>query len=142
MARGTAALAAAAFLATWPPAAAQSEKSARAQEAIDLQSPEYRACMFADDSPLDASRYDCLDREFHRLDTLLTQEYRAALARQPDDGARLRLEGLERKWWRTRFDECKGAAGDLRGSTAAVIVEMCEIDVLADRIVWLRHYRT
>ena len=89
---------------------------------------------------MNAESYDCLDREYRRLDALLTKEYRAALARQLDAAARTRLTRDEQKWWRTRFKHCRDEVGDLRGSTAAVINQNCEIDALARRIVRLRHY--
>jgi len=137
-----ASLAFAAFLATWPlPASAQPSDPDLPQEARDLLSAEYRACLFSEDSPLDASRYPCLDNEYRRLDAMLTHEYRAALARQPDEAGRQRIERLERQWWRTRFAACDDAAADLGGSTAAVIHEACEIHVLAERILWLQRYR-
>jgi uncharacterized protein YecT (DUF1311 family) len=139
---GCAIVAAAAFLVIWPVhGRTQANEQDLAQEAGNLLSPEYRACMFSDDSPLDASRYDCLDDEYRRLDALLTQEYRAALARQPNDSARRGLERSERQWWRTRFDECEDAVADLGGATAAVIREACAIDVLARRVVSLRRYQ-
>lgn len=97
----------------------------------------FRKC-FGPDAPLNAESYDCLDTEYHRLDALLTSEYKAALARQPDDAARARLTAAERNWWRTRFAHCKDDVGDMQGSTATVINESCEIDTLAERIVALR----
>jgi uncharacterized protein YecT (DUF1311 family) len=109
-------------------------------EAKAILSPAFRAC-FGADAPLNAESYDCLDREYHRLEALLTRDYRAALARLPDDAARRRLEANERSWWRTRFRHCRDDVGDLRGATARVINESCEIDTLAERIVRLRHYR-
>jgi uncharacterized protein YecT (DUF1311 family) len=108
-------------------------------EADRLLSPEFRKC-FGKDAPLNAESYDCLDREYHRVDALLTNEYRAALARQPNDAARRRLQQGERNWWRVRFRHCRDEVGDMGGSTAAVLNENCEIETLAQRIVSLRHY--
>lgn len=120
------------------PAAAR-ETKATAQEIAAVLSADFRTC-FGKDAPLNAESYDCLDREYRRLDALLTAEYRAALARQPGDVARQRLIQDERKWWRGRFNHCRDEVADLRGSTAAVINQNCEIDALAHRIVELRHY--
>jgi uncharacterized protein YecT (DUF1311 family) len=109
------------------------------REAESVLSPEFRRC-FGKDAPLNAESYACLDREYHRLDRLLTSEYSAALARLPNEAARQRLQHDERTWRRTRFRHCKDEVGDLRGSTAAVVNENCEIYALAGRIVRLRHY--
>jgi uncharacterized protein YecT (DUF1311 family) len=84
-----------------------------AREATGVLSSEFRQC-FGPDAPLDAESYGCLDREYRRLDALLTNEYRAALARQPKDAAREKLIRDERRWWRIRFRHCKGEVGDLR----------------------------
>lgn len=111
-----------------------------AEEAHAVLSPTFRAC-FGKDAPLDAESYGCLDREYRRLNDLLTKEYRTALARQVGDTSRKRLQWDERTWWRTRFDHCRDEVGDLNGSTATVVNESCEIDTLAKRIVRLRHYR-
>jgi uncharacterized protein YecT (DUF1311 family) len=121
-------------------ATAQGAKAA-AKEADAVLSPTFRAC-FGKDAPLNAESYGCLDREYHRLDALLTKEYRAALGRQPDETARMRLKRNEQNWWRTRFRHCRDEVGDLRGSTARVVNESCEIDALAQRIVRLRHYQS
>lgn len=110
-----------------------------AEDAAAVLSVDFRAC-FGTDSPLNAKSYDCLDREYRRLDALLTKEYRAALARQPDEVTRNHLTKNERRWWRTRFDHCADEVGGLRGSTATVINEECEIDALAKRIAELRQY--
>jgi uncharacterized protein YecT (DUF1311 family) len=110
-----------------------------AQEAHAVLSPTFRAC-FGKDAPLNAASYGCLDREYRRLNDLLTKEYRAALARQVDDASRDRLTRDERMWWRIRFNHCRDEVGDLNGSTARVVNESCEIDTLAERIVKLRHY--
>lgn len=123
---------------SWTNAAAIAQKGdSTAKEAAALLSPTFRAC-FGKDAPLDATSYGCLDREYHRLDALLTAEYRAALARQADDASRKRIEREEQKWLRTRFRHCREEVGDFRGATAAVINENCEIDTLAQRIVRLR----
>ena len=119
-------------------AAAQDGK-VTTKEADSVLSPTFRAC-FGKDAPLNAESYGCLDREYRRLDALLSKEYRAALARQPDEAAMRRLQRDERNWWRTRFRHCKDEVGDFRGSTATVINENCENDALAQRIVWLQHY--
>lgn len=121
-------------------AATAQARNVTAREAEAVLSPTFHAC-FGADAPLNAESYSCLDREYHRLDALLTSEYRSALARLPDKAARGRLRQDERSWWRTRFRPCRNEVGDLRGSTAAVVNESCEIDTLARRIVWLRRYR-
>lgn len=108
-------------------------------EAASVLSSNFRKC-FAPAAPLNTESYDCLDQEYRRLDGLLTLEYRAALARQPNEAAKQRLQRDERKWWRARFRHCADEVGDLRGSTARVVNESCEIDALAERIVRLRHY--
>jgi uncharacterized protein YecT (DUF1311 family) len=113
--------------------------SVSAKEADAVLSPTFRMC-FGKDAPLNAESYDCLDREYHRLDGLLTKEYRAALARQPDGASRKSLQLDEQKWWQTRFRHCRDEVGDLGGSTATVVNGSCEIDTLAQRIVRLRHY--
>ena len=100
-------------------------------------SPTYKAC-FGPNAPLDADSYGCLDAEYHRLDALLTQEYKSALARQPNDAARKSVEQDERLWWHTRFRACDKDASEFNGSTATVIHESCEIDALAQRILKLR----
>ena len=110
------------------------------EAAVDVLSPTFRACFLDKDAPLNAEAYPCLDQEYHRLDAVLTQEYRAALARLADNAGRQRLQQNERLWWRKRFRHCKDEVGDLRGSTATVINENCEIDAVARRIAWLRHY--
>ena len=79
-------------------ATAQGSKAA-AKEADAVLSPTFHAC-FGKEAPLNAGSYGCLDREYHRLDALLTKEYRAALARQPDEPARMRLRKDEQNWWR------------------------------------------
>jgi len=109
-------------------------------ESDKVLSPAFRACFLDKDAPLNAESYPCLDREYHRLDALLTHEYRRALAKQPNDAAKRRLQQNERSWWRIRFRHCKDEVGDFRGSTATVINEFCEIEALAKRIVVLRHY--
>src|SRR4051794_23706770 len=109
------------------------------KEAAAVLSPAFDEC-FGKDAPLNAESYGCLDREYHRLDALLTKEYRAALARQPTAVARSRLQSDERSWWRTRFRHCRDEVGDLSGSTATVVNEFCEIYALARRIVRLRRY--
>ena len=124
-------------LAAFAASAKDTEENAR--EVAGVLSAEYRSC-FGQGAPLNAEAYDCLDREYRRLEALLTAEYRAALARQPDESARARLTLDERRWWRSRFRHCEDETGDLQGSTAAVIHQHCEIDALADRIVELRHY--
>ena len=111
----------------------------KSNEAASVLSSTFRAC-FGPDAPLNAESYDCLDQEYRRLDGVLTFEYRAALARQPNEAARQQLQRDERKWWRTRFQHCADEVGDLGGSTARVVNENCEIDALAERIVALRHY--
>lgn len=123
---------------TAPPAAGKNVPGSR-QRAKDVLSADFQTC-FGPDAPLNAESYACLDREYRRLDALLTDEYRAALSRQPDDHARARLTQDERKWWGMRFKHCREEVGDLRGSTAAVINQNCEIDALADRITALRRY--
>lgn len=110
------------------------------EAAADVLSPAFRACFLKGEARLNAATFPCLDREYQRLDAILAREYRAALARQPDDPGRTRLEKSERIWWRMRFGHCKDEVGDLKGSTAAVINESCEIDALAKRVAWLRHY--
>ena len=107
-------------------------------EARTVLSSTFLIC-FGPDAPLNAESYSCLDTEYHRLDALLTTEYKAALARQPTEPARNRLLADERNWWRTRFEHCRDDVGDLSGSTATVVNESCEIDTLAERIVRLRH---
>lgn len=81
------------------PSSARTEPNSEvlAQEARALQSPEYLHTCMSEDSPLDASRYDCLDSEFRRLETMLTREYNAALERQPDEAARQGVERSERQ---------------------------------------------
>ena len=108
-------------------------------EAANVLSSEFQTC-FGKDAPLNAESYDCLDREYHRLDAVLKREYRAALARQRDETARQRLQKDERSWWRRRFRHCPDEVGDLGGSTATVLNENCEIHALAARIVSLRRY--
>jgi uncharacterized protein YecT (DUF1311 family) len=120
------------------PTAAGHSAGRAPDEAAAVLSPEFHRC-FGKDAPLDGDSYPCLDREYHRLDALLTAEYRAALMRQPDAAARQRLQRDERQWWRIRFRHCRDDVGDLSGSTAAVVNEYCEIDTLARRIVRLRH---
>ena len=115
--------------------------NAAAKEADAVLSQTFRVC-FGKDAPLNAESYGCLDREYHRLDALLTKEYRAALARQPDETARMRLKRDQHNWWRIRFRHCRDEVGDLRGSTARVVNESCEIDALAQRIVRLRRYQS
>ena len=104
-----------------------------------ILSSEFRTC-FGPNAPLDAESYDCLDREYRRLDAVLTKEYRAALKRQPNEAAQQRLERDERRWWRSRFHHCKDEVGDLSGSTATVVNQNCEIEALAKRIMVLRSY--
>ena len=115
--------------------------NAGAKEADAVLSRTFRVC-FGKDAPLNAESYGCLDREYHRLDALLTTEYRAALARQPDDTARMRLKRDQHSWWRIRFRHCRDEVGDLSGSTARVVNESCEIVALAQRIVRLRHHQS
>lgn len=122
---------------TFPAEANNAQATSR--EAKEVLSADFRNC-FGPNAPLDAESYDCLDREFRRLGSVLTKEYRAALALQPNNAARTRLVQDERKWWRIRFKHCRDDVGDLRGSTAAVINQNCEIEALARRIVGLRHY--
>src|SRR4051812_13867532 len=81
-------------------------------EADKVLSPEFRRC-FGKDAPLNAESYPCLDREYRRLETVLTREYSEALARQSDETARHRLKQQERVWWRKRFRHCKDDVGDL-----------------------------
>jgi uncharacterized protein YecT (DUF1311 family) len=95
------------------------------EAAADLLSRQFRACFIERDAPLNAESYACLDREYHRLEAVLTREYRAALARQPDDVGREHLQKNERAWWRTLFKHCKDEIGDMRGSTATVMNENC-----------------
>ena len=121
-------------------AAAAQKAQGTAKEAAAILSPRFRQC-FGKDAPLNAASYDCLDREYHRLDAVLTTVYRAALTRQAAESSRKRLQRDEQNWWRTRFRHCRDDVGDLSGSTAAVVNELCEIDTLAQRIVRLRHYR-
>jgi uncharacterized protein YecT (DUF1311 family) len=109
-------------------------------ESDKVLSPAFRACFLEKNAPLSAESYPCLDREYRRLDAVLTREYRRAFAGQRNDTARRRLEQNERSWWRSRFRHCKDEVGDFRGSTATVINEFCEIEALAKRIVVLRHY--
>jgi|SRR5207253_6218625 len=76
------------------------------KETAAVLSPAFGEC-FGKDAPLNAESYGCLDREYHRLDALLTNEYRDALARQRTAVSRSRLQSDERKWWRTRFHHCR-----------------------------------
>jgi len=128
------------FLAAIGSTAFSQDVSVSEKEANAVLSPAFRACFLDKDAPLNAESYPCLDREYHRLDAVLTNEYRAALARQHDDLARRRLQSSERRWWRTRFKHCKDDVRDFRGSTATVINEFCEIEALAKRIVQLKHH--
>jgi uncharacterized protein YecT (DUF1311 family) len=107
--------------------------------AESVLSPAFRTCFLDKDAPLNAESYDCLDREYHRLDRLLMSEYGAALARQPNEASKRRLQQDQRSWLRARFRHCKDEVGDLRGATAVVVNENCEINALAERIVRLRH---
>lgn len=109
------------------------------KEAEAVKSSKYKKC-FGPGAPLDSESFDCLDAEYHRLDAILIKEYPATLARLPNDAEKQRLEQSERNWRRTRFRHCKDEVGDVRGSTGAVVNEDCEIDALAQHIVWLRHY--
>lgn len=111
----------------------------RSKEVDAVLSAPFHRCFLVKEAPLNGESYDCLDREYHRLDAVLTREYRAALARQPNRDTRAQLQRDERKWWRTRFDHCRDEVGDLGGSTGAVVNEFCEIMTLARRIVTLRH---
>ena len=123
--------------------ALHAEKSASIQQPEEgsksILSPAYRAC-FGADSPLDAESYGCLDTEYHRLQTIFTQEYRSTLSRQANDPARNSLRQDESRWWRIRFRSCDKDAAEFSGSTATVIHESCEINALAQRIFTLRHY--
>lgn len=102
-------------------------------------SAEFREC-FGPEAPLNAESYGCLDQEYKRLDALLSKDYRSALARQRDDAARRRLQNDQRRWWGSRFRHCKDEVGDLRGSTAAVVNELCEINAVAKRVIVLRRF--
>jgi uncharacterized protein YecT (DUF1311 family) len=127
------------LLATISAAAASQATDSSTDEASRVLSADFRKC-FGKDAPLNAESYDCLDREYRRLDALLIKEYRSALDRQSNDTGRRKLTQDERRWWRIRFRHCRDEVGDFRGSTAAVINQNCEIEALAQRIVELRHY--
>lgn len=115
---------------------AETRKSA---DPSSVLSSSYRTC-FGPDAPLSAESYGCLDEEYHRLEGVLAFEFRTALSRQTNEAARQHLQRDERRWWRLRFRHCAAEVSDLRGATARVVNESCEIDALAARIITLRNY--
>ena len=102
--------------------------------------PELAKCMDAAGGVTVEMR-NCSAAELDRLDVVLNREYRAAMARLPSTAAKSRLRRDERTWLRVRHKHCASEAAPEEGGTLwLIMMDQCGLGVVAERIVWLRHY--
>lgn len=84
---------------------------------------------------------DCAEAEGKRQDATLNQIYKQALARLPDDKARLKLRISQRAWLKHRYDHCAKDSEEFEGGTLWLIVmDNCGLAAVQSRIEWLRRY--
>jgi uncharacterized protein YecT (DUF1311 family) len=105
-----------------------------------IAEPAYAGCIDRSGG-VTANMRDCNAQEFKRLDALLNQEYRSALARLPSARSRLRLRKTQRAWLGTRWRECDRRVDEEGGTLAMLVGDACALAELSGRVLWLRAYR-
>jgi uncharacterized protein YecT (DUF1311 family) len=102
-----------------------------------FQSGAFKRCMDRSGGVTSNMR-DCSEVEGKRIDALLNQEYRGAMARLMP-AKRIVLRNQQRQWLKTRDQEClRKAKPDEGGTIWLLIMDDCGLSEDIRRTLWLR----
>jgi len=105
-----------------------------------MLSPVYERCERA---PTTRNTYEirrCIWDEQRRFQTRVAGSYRAASARLPAGGGRMRLATLQQRWQATHRIACRRRFQGVDGTMSLISEDMCALRELVRRVAWLERY--